>query len=58
MSQVRLVPDELIEHAAICCDACVREWPKAADPVCPLDVWSLGGSGLDVLNLSSSVRDP
>ena len=27
MSPVRLVPDELIEHAAICRDACVRKWP-------------------------------
>jgi hypothetical protein len=28
MSPVRLVPDELIEHAAICCDARVRKWPR------------------------------
>jgi hypothetical protein len=30
MSPVRLVPDEPIEHAAICCDACVRKWPIAS----------------------------
>jgi len=40
MSRVRLVPDELIEQAAICCDACVRKWPVPDLPAmrrdCPL----------------------
>lgn len=31
MSPVRLVPDELIEHVAIRCDACVRKWPRLCE---------------------------